>query len=564
MTYQLKRVKAPKLKGIALRAFAALMESRLSRPLLLPSLLKNSGMTEFRKLRPTAVPTMYPVGAASNGMQTPVNGTELAHQLGERERPTTAERFRHPSIIDYAKAYRDQTTSPSAVAQRVIDAVEHSNQLTPPLRGIIKSDNADVLQQAMHSTARIADGRARSILEGVPVAIKDELDMLPYTTNVGTRFLGKQPPAEDSAVAASLRASGALLIGKANMYEIGIAPMGNNPINGFCRNPYNIQHDSGGSSSGCGASVGAGIAPLAIGADGGGSIRVPASLCGVVGLKATFGRISEFGAASLCWSVGHVGPLGSTAFDTAIGYALCAGPDSRDRFTINQPPVDLNDFHNSDLSGVKLGIYEPWFNDADPDVVKQCEATMRVLEESGAVRKSVDIPGLEESRLAHAVTILTEMTTAMEPFYAEHRTDFAHPTRINLVLAREFTNIDYIKAQRVRTDALAVWNRVLSEVDVVMTPSVACTVPRLTPGSEAFGESDLYTVTSLMHYVIPGNFCGLPAISFPAGYDQQGLPVGIQAIGRHWDEQLLLRIANTAEQFTERRQPQVCYNPLTG
>ncbi len=561
MTYDLQRVKAPKLKGVALRAFTALMENRLSRPLLLPGLLKNSGMTEFRKHRPTAVPTMYPHASESVAATDVVDGMALADQIGGVAQPD-AVGFRHPSVVDYAKAYRDGVTTPDAVAQQIVDAVAHSNQLTPPLRGIIKSDKDDVLKQAKESTARIAEGRARSVLEGVPVAIKDELDLLPYTTNVGTRFLGKEPPAEDSAAAERLRLAGALLIGKANMYEIGIAPMGNNPINGFARNPYNAEYDSGGSSSGCGASVGAGIVPLAIGADGGGSIRVPASLCGVVGLKATFGRISEFGAASLCWSVGHVGPLGATALDTAIGYALCAGPDPRDRFTTNQPPVALDDFHNTDLSGVRLGIYEPWFNDADSDVVKQCEATMQVLEEAGAVRTSVDIPGLEESRLAHAVTILTEMATAMNPYYDEHRTDFAHPTRVNLVLAREFTNIDYINAQRVRTEALATWKRVLSEVDVVMTPSVACTVPRLTPGSESYGESDLYTVTSLMHYVIPGNFCGLPAISFPAGYDPQGLPVGLQAIGRHWEEQLLLRIAHTAELSTECRRPDVCYNPL--
>jgi Asp-tRNA(Asn)/Glu-tRNA(Gln) amidotransferase A subunit family amidase len=563
MTYELRRVKAPRLNGLALRVFTALMENRLSRPLLLPGLLKNSGMTEFRKLRPTAVPTMYPLITDTEIKQSAVDGITLINQVSDVPQPVT-QGFRHASVVDYARSYRSGVTSPIEVAQHIIDAVEDSNQLNPPLRAIIKSDKGDVLRQAKDSASRIAAGSARSVLEGVPVAIKDELDMLPYTTSVGTRFLGKEPPTEDSAAAARLRAAGALLIGKANMYEIGIAPMGNNPINGFARNPYNPTHDSGGSSSGCGVAVGAGIVPLAIGADGGGSIRVPASLCGVVGLKATFGRISEFGAASLCWSVGHVGPLGATALDAAIGYTLCAGPDSRDRFTISQPPVELDDFHNTDLSGIIIGIYEPWFQDADPDVVKQCEATMQVLEQAGAVCKAVDIPGLEESRLAHAVTILTEMATSMNPYHDKHRTDFAHPTRVNLVLAREFTNIDYINAQRIRTEALATWQRVLSEVDVVMTPSVACTVPKLTPGSESYGESDLYTVTSLMHYMIPGNFCGLPAISFPAGYDQQGLPVGIQAIGRHWDEQLLLRIAHTAEQSIERREPAVCYHPLTG
>jgi len=561
MTYDLKRVKAPKLKGLPLKAFTALMEGRLTRPLLLPGLLKNSGMNEFRRLQPSAVPTMYPlINGRSDAPEK--DAVAVAHQLADRAGREDSAQHIQPSIADYAAAYTRQSVSPVDVAERVIQAIDASNQLTPPLRGMIKCDHDDVRLQARESAERISKGNSRSVLEGVPVAIKDELDMLPYTTNVGTRFMGKTAAAEDSAAAQKLRAAGALMVGKANMYEIGIAPMGNNPINGFCRNPYDTAHDSGGSSSGCGSSVGAGIVPLAIGADGGGSIRVPAALCGVTGLKATFGRISEHGAASLCWSVGHVGPLGATAVDTAIGYVLCAGKDPKDRFTLTQPPVQLDQIYNTNLTGLKLGIYEPWFNDADPEVVAACESTMQKLEKAGAQRCKVEIKGLEESRLAHAVTILTEMATAMNQFYDAHRTDFAHPTRINLVLAREFTNIDYISAQRIRTDAIAEWKRVLSKVDAVMTPTTACTAPPLAPGSEHSGESDLYTVTSLMHYIIPGNFCGNPAISFPAGYGQNDLPIGMQAIGRHWDEELLLRLAYTAEQSTERRRPAVSFDPL--
>ena len=562
MAYNLKRAKAPKLKGLSLRVFTALMENRLSRPLLMPGLLKNAGITEFRKLTPNVPPTMFPLVEPTGTTGQEADGVPVANAVAADVAPSPSADFQHCSVVNYARAYQQKTTTPQDVAQRVIDAVAASNAQSPPLRAIIKCDHTDILQQAKDSAERIDQGHPRSILEGVPVAVKDELDMLPYKTAVGTRFLGQQPPAEDSAAAAHLRTAGALLIGKANMYEIGIAPLGNNPINGFTRNPYNVNHDTGGSSSGCGGAVAAGLVPLAIGADGGGSVRVPAALCGVVGLKPTFGRISGFGAASLCWSVGHLGPLGATALDTAIGYAICSGKDARDRYTLKQPPVHLSDFHNTNLSGVTLGIYEPWFEDAAADVVVNCEATMKRLEKAGAVRKSIQIEGLEESRLAHAVTILTEMATAMDECYDEHRTDFAHATRINLALARQFTNTDYIRAQRIRTQALTEWDRVLSEVDVVMTPMTACTAPLLTPGSEKYGESDLSTVTNLMHYVIPGNFCGMPAISFPAGYDEQGLPVGIQAIGRHWEEHLLLRIANAAEQSIERRQPSVHFAPL--
>lgn len=564
MAYELKRVKAPKLSGFGLRAVTALMETSLTRSLLLPRLLQSAGITEFRRLRPDGPPTLYPLVEPAVAADQDADGIALTNDVAAAAAQVDSEQFRHPTVLDYARAYRDNSVSPTDVAQHVIDAIGGSNQSTPPLRAIIQCQHEDVLRQARESSERLVQRRPRSILEGVPIAIKDELDMLPYDTTVGTRFVAEHSVRRDSAVVDRLRAAEALLVGKANMYEIGIAPMGNHPIHGFTRNPYDVRHDSGGSSSGCGAAVGAGIVPLAIGADGGGSVRIPAALCGVVGLKPTFGRISTYGTASLCWSVGHPGPLGATVLDAAIGYAICAGRDSRDRLSMKQPAAHLDGFHQTDLRGVTLGVYEPWFDDADAEVAAACETAMKKLESAGAVRKQVEIKGLEESRIAHTVSILTEMAAAMDKYYDRYRTAFSHPTRINLVLAREFSNLDYVRAQRVRTAALEEWDRVFSEVDVVMTPATACTAPLLTPGSEKYGESDLYTVTSLMHYAIPGNLCGIPAVSFPAGYDRNGLPVGLQAIGRHWEGHLLLRIANAAEQVTERRRPAVCYDPLSG
>lgn len=545
-----------------LRCLTALLENPVSRPLLLPGLLKNSGLNEFRQVVSTSPPTMFPTVDSPDSERDEADGAVTAGAVAANATGRTNDHGSQRTVIDYARSYRDGTASPADVAERVIEAIQASNQLTPPLRGIIQCDPDDVRRQAGDSIQRLTQGNPRSILEGVPVAIKDEMDMLPYGTTVGTRFLGHQPPPEDSAVAARLRAAGALLVGKANMYEIGIAPLGNNPIHGFARNPWNTGFETGGSSSGCGAAVAAGIVPLAIGADGGGSVRVPAALCGIHGLKPTFGRISSVGSASLCWSVGHLGPLGATALDAAIGYAICGGRDQRDSTTIRQPPLHLNEFHNSDLSGLKIGICEPWFQDADPDIVRSCEATVQMLEQMGAQRQSVMIDGLEESRLAHAVTILSEMATATERYDQAHRKEFTHPTRINLALGREFTSSDYVRAQRIRTDAMRIWKSVLSQVDIVLTPTTACTAPPLRSGTEQSGESDLTTVTRLMKFIIPGNLCGMPAISFPSGYDSNGLPVGMQAIGRHWEEHLLLRVAHAAERQTECRTPTVHYDPL--
>ncbi len=562
--YDLRPVKAPKLRGLSLRLVTVLLESALVRPFLMPSVLKSVGVSKFRKTQTQTEPTNFPVVNPSGVEVSSVSPNEIAEAVAARSSEAMSVQFSLASITDYTRAYQEKRVSPEEVAERIISAIDESNNIEPPLRAVIKSEAEDIRRQALESSKFLSEGRPRSILEGVPVSIKDDLDMPPYTTHVGTRFLGDEDVAEDATIVAKLRAAGAILVGKTNMFEIGISPTGNNPIHGFARNPYHLDYDAGGSSGGSAASVGCGIVPLAIGADGGGSIRVPAAHCGVVGLKPTFGRVSAFGEAPLCPSVGHLGPIGATAVDTAIGYAICSGQDPKDPMSLGQPPMHLRDFHNLDLNGVTLGIYPQWFDDAAPEVAQRCRETLKVLEQAGASVKEVSIACLEETRVAHAITILTEMATAMEPHYEKHRTDFGHATRINLAMGRAFTSGDYMLAQRTRTEAMREWDRVFSEVDAVITPTTACTPPYLEPGTTRYGESDLSLLTEIMRFVVCGNLCGFPAISFPAGYSEMGLPIGMQAIGRHWDEHLLLRLANVADHHVARRKPTTFYSVLSG
>jgi Asp-tRNA(Asn)/Glu-tRNA(Gln) amidotransferase A subunit family amidase len=396
------------------------------------------------------------------------------------------------------------------------------------------------------------------VLDGVPVAVKDEVDMMPYPTTVGTKFLGRTPATADSTVVARLRAAGALLLGKTNMNEIGINPEGINAHHGAVRNPYHLDHDSGGSSSGSAAAVAAGFCPVAVGADGGGSIRVPAGHCGVVGLKATYGRVSEYGAAPLDWSVAHLGPIGATVGDVALAYAVMAGRDEADAHTWGQTAVSLDDWHNGDLSGLKLGIFRDWFNHATPEIVGACETMLGHLVKAGAQVCEIEIPELEAMRIAHAVTILSEMATAMGQ-YPENWSDFAASTRINLTVGRAATARDYVQAQRMRTRAMQIFARVYEEVDVVLTPGTAVTAPPIPAGGIPDGWSDLSTVTEVMRYVIPGNLVGLPALTFPVGYDAKGLPISMQVMGRHWQEHVLFRVASVVERVVERKRPLLHY-----
>ncbi len=555
--YDLKSVKLPYHAGGLLKLFTSLVEGPLS-GLLAPSLLDSAGLNWLRKQQFDESPTFHPIHHTGD-LQTE------AASVPEREFPKKASAvkgFQFVSIHDFAKAYRAGTTTPEEVAQKVLDAIAASDKNDPALRAFIAVNREDVMKQARESTARFKAGKPLSVFDGVPIAVKDEIDMTPYPTTVGTSFLGKTPAREDATVVARLRSAGALLVGKNNMHEIGINVTGLNPHHGTTRNPYNTGHYTGASSSGSATAVAAGLVPAAIGADGGGSIRIPSSFCGLVGLKSTFGRVSEFGAYPLCWSLAHIGPLAANATDAALTYALIAGPDPKDLMSLNQPLPSLKGWDDMDLKGLKIGVYWQWFRHADAETVAACEAMLKEYEKMGCEIVEIVIPNLEANRVAHTVSILSEMAQSMEATYAEHHKEHALDVRINLALARKFSATDYVISQRVRTRIINHFNNAFKKVDVILTPTTGVSAPEIKPGALPDGESDLSTTVEIMRFVTAGNLTGLPAISFPVGYTQKNLPIGLQAIGKAWDEKTLLRMALAAEQVIERKAPQVHFKIL--
>ena len=559
-TYDLKSVKLPRFAGFALRLFVGLIESPATRWLLLDSLLKQAGITRLRELQVDEPPTYLPVHPSADSHRK--EATTLDDLTSLPISNLNPASFSFPSIADYASAYKRNATTPLEVAERVIQAIAASNAATPPLRAIIVSDAEDIRRQARVSARLIQAGKPRSLLEGVPVAVKDEMDVLPYPTWIGTSFLGQSPVIQDASMVARLRAAGALIIGKANMHEIGIGVTGQNPHHGTPRNPYAPDHYTGGSSSGPASAVAAGLCPAAVGADGGGSIRIPSAFCGLVGLKPTFGRASGFGCAPLTWSNDQYGPLAASAADAAILYTGMAGPDPCNPISLDQPALTLEGFDKTDLEGITLGVYWPWFEHAAPDVVTACKRMLAGLQSRGAQVKEVTIPELDAARIGHLVTITSEMLTGMAPYAKEHWKDYSLEVRINLDLALAFTAQDYLKALRIRTRSMAHFDWVLAEVDAIVTPTTACTAPLIQPDALPAGESDLTTLLEIMRFATAANFTGLPAISFPAGYDSKGLPVGFQAIGRAWHEHVLLRIAHVAEGLVERKTPKVLFDLL--
>ncbi|MCP3061353.1 amidase [Myxococcus sp. K38C18041901] len=551
MSYQRNPVKAPRVSGLALKAFVNTLESAVGSPVL-EKLVRDSGIDRWRELSAgDAPPLQYPLppGAPATEPQSP---TEQAARAISAQ-PATPGR---ETVGAYVRAYREGGSDPVSVARRLNEAIDRLERGEARMGWFIARKPDEVLRAAEASAERLREGRALSVLDGVPVVLKDEVDLAGFPTTLGTRFRD-QVASVDSTVAARLKAAGALILGKANMNEIGINPIGLNPHHGAARNPWNRGHITGGSSSGSAAVVAAGLCPLSIGADGGGSIRIPAALCGIVGLKATWGRIPETGVPPLCWNVGHVGPMGLTVDDVAAAYALLAGPDGKDLVSQGQPSHHLSGYERADLTGVRLGICWPYFEDASPDVVARCKEAVRALTDAGATVVEVPAPDLNTVLWTHSCIILSEMAESMLPHSREHASDFGLDSRTNLAIGRHFRATDLVHALRHRHRLTRELLAVMVGVDVLVTPSTATTAPLIPEGTLPDGESNLPVVDALMRFVREGNLTGFPALSVPAGHDSAGLPVGLQLMGRPYEEHLLLRLGRVVERSTTARTPTV-------
>ena len=469
--------------------------------------------------------------------------------------------FKAESVADFTAAYREGRSTPEAVAQRVLRATAESESLDPPMRVFIAQYEDDVLEQARASSARWAKGAPLGPLDGVPVAVKDELDQRGYPTTVGTRFKGEENSTRDATSVARLRQAGAMFIGKANMQEIGLGITGINPHHGAVRNPHDPGRITGGSSSGSGAAVAAGLCPVSLGADGGGSVRIPAALCGVVGIKPTFGRVSEHGAAPVCWSVAHVGPLAATVDDTALALGLIAGVDPSDANTRAQPPLDLSGMGDG-IEGLRVGWSEAWASQAEPEVMAAARAAVARLEQAGARLVRLDPPDTDLIRVVLSLTIGVEMAASQYEPWNEDRRRYGADTRALLQLAHTVPAVDYVRAQRFRGLIARQFADMLAQADVIATPTTAATASPILDDALTDGQSDDLVLEQMTAYSYAANLTGMPALTVPAGYDGADLPVGLQLMGRHWDEALLLRCGRVVERGHTPQAPAVHYRLL--
>jgi Asp-tRNA(Asn)/Glu-tRNA(Gln) amidotransferase A subunit family amidase len=450
------------------------------------------------------------------------------------------------SIAQLAAAYREGRTTPRQVADRALESAVALDRRDPPMRLFIALDAADVRAQADAAGERHRAGRQLSLLDGVPVAIKDELDVRGYGTTCGTSFLGKTHASTDALTVARLRAAGAVIFGKTNMHEFGVAPSGVNVHHGTARNPYDPARDTGGSSSGSGAAVAAGIVPLALGNDGGGSVRIPGALCGVPSLKATFDRIPTKGVALLCWSLEHTGPIAATVEDVRLAFAVLTGE-----------PAELPALP----SPLRLGVCDAWWQGAAPAARACADAAIDRLVADGAIRVPIELPHIDYSVPVGAATFIGEGAAAVEPYLRADQ-PMAPSVRLGFEVARGMSATTFVKAQRVRTLIARDFERAFAHCDLMVTPTTAISAPPYPADAHSDGEIDEKKISQLVHFTFALNLTGHPAAQVPCGYDADGMPLGLQLIAPHGADLLTLAAAAAVERSTPRRLPPIWHDLL--
>jgi Asp-tRNA(Asn)/Glu-tRNA(Gln) amidotransferase A subunit family amidase len=545
--------------GFKLKAIRALAGLGLTKGIVQGEMLKKAGIHAFRGLDLSAYEP-----SASAKLSAPPPGESVGKV--ELEQIASADAKEPGSIAALHQAYLDGTTTPTEVAKAFIKAANASEQASTDGRALNPFvdvsdkqvlDEAAILKAAEASTRRYAEGKPLGPLDGIPVPVKDQIDVEGLPTAAGTSFL-KTPAGEDAHVVANLRAAGALLVAKTVMHELGFGTSGINPNDGTPRNPYDLSRTSGGSSGGSAAAVSARLTPAAVGSDAGGSTRIPAALTGIVGLKPTQGRMSQRGNYALAPSIQQAGPMGATARDVALLYGVMAGHDAKDPASV-KAPVQLDGFDKTDLTGVTIGVDRAWNEHADPDVVAATEQTLERLKALDATIKPITINGLNTVGQAQMVAFTHEVGKAEAAHRKTHGSAYSDEVRLNFALSDALTDKDYQQFQRVRTMMTGEMDSVLDDVDMVLSPMTASVAPRVPDSAEHTGLSDLNQHDKLARYATLANITGLPAISFPGGVSDEGLPVGIQLIGKAFDEASLLRVANAHETTFEMPSPSLTF-----
>ncbi|MFK0294031.1 amidase [Streptomyces sp. NPDC090442] len=451
------------------------------------------------------------------------------------------------SLAAAADAIRARELSPVELVDSVLDRIE---QVEPQLGAYVTVTAERARRSARAAERETADGRFRGPLHGIPMGIKDMIDVAGMATTASSRVRGGHRADEDSTVAARLAAAGAVLVGKTHTHEFAYGL-----TTPQTHNAWDLSRTAGGSSGGSAVAVAAGAAGFALGTDTGGSIRVPAALNGIVGLKPTYGLVPRRGVTALSWSLDHVGPLTRTVEDAALVLSTLAGPDPRDPASLTTSLAEHLPPSGTDLTGLRVGVPRNYFFDrVDPDVEAAVRRAVGQLEALGARLVEVEIPLTRYIQATHWGLMVPEATAYHEQTLRTAPDHYGDDVRILLEAGTLMPAGDYVRAQRARTLMRQEWERLLTEVDVIAAPTVPMTAVPADQETISWPDGTVESVSdAYVRLCAPANVTGLPSLSIPVGHDRAGMPIGMQLLGRPLGEPVLLRAGHAYEQSEPAR-----------
>jgi aspartyl-tRNA(Asn)/glutamyl-tRNA(Gln) amidotransferase subunit A len=462
-------------------------------------------------------------------------------------------------LVDAAKAIRTKQISCLELAE---ESLRRCAAAQNRLNCLIRLDSENAIEDSRAADAALARGDAVGPLHGVPLAHKDMFYRAGKITTCGSKIRREFVPDYTATTLKRLDAAGALHIATLNMSEFAYSPTGHNIHYGDCHNPWSTHHIPGGSSSGSAAAVAARLVFGALGSDTAGSVRLPAALCGVVGMKPTFGRVSRNGAMPVSFSLDVVGPLARTVKDCALLYQVIAGPDADDPTTSNEP---LSSHHDQDiesgLRGLRIGVPTTYFFENMTDEIGRLfDAAIDLFQRVGAEIVEVSPPGLEEMAALANVILGVEAATIHSHWFRTRPQDYSDLVRARIEFGYHHPGTRYLEALMLRAFHLNKFGEtVLNRVDAMLAPIVPIPVPTLDETNVGGSKEMPATVGLLTRCGRPINYLGLPSLTIPAGFTANGLPFGVQLVGRPFNEAILFRIGRAYEreaQWYKRRPPE--------
>jgi aspartyl-tRNA(Asn)/glutamyl-tRNA(Gln) amidotransferase subunit A len=435
------------------------------------------------------------------------------------------------NLYEAAELLKARKISPIELTQAHLDRI---SQLNHRLNAFITVTPELALQQARQAETEILHGDYRGILHGIPLGLKDLYETEGIRTTAGSTFFTDYIPETDAAVVQKINEAGGIFLGKLNMHEIALGVTNENPHYGDCCNPWDLQRITGGSSGGNAAALAAGLCMGAMGSDTGGSIRIPSSLCGVVGLKPTYGRISLRGVIPLSWNLDHAGPMGRCVHDVAILLQAVAGYDPQDAWSIDKPVGDYLCLPEEGIKGWRVALAaNDYFTDSeivDAEVRTAVIQAAQMFEDLGANVEQVPFPNAREAAMANGLMTPSDAAAFHHQRLAENPQGFGADVLKRLQIGAAYSSTEYIQARRMQTILSCQFDEFFNEYDLLLTPTTPITAPER-------GSADPFDRPRLLtRFTAPFNLTGLPALSLPCGWSNQGIPIGLQLVGKRWAE----------------------------